>query len=134
MHELSIAQNIVDIVKQNIAENELSSVAVIKLKIGEMSGVVTDSLEFGFQAITSGTVLETAKLDIEKIPFVFKCNSCGKQSTNEFGITVCPECGGTDTNIISGLEMQIVEVELKEVAPPLPADGSQAGVLPSTMS
>lgn len=114
MHELSIAQNIVDIVKQNVSENELSCVDSIKLKIGEMAGVVTDSLEFGFQAITSGTELESAKLVIEKIPFVYKCNVCGKESTNEYGITICPVCNGTDTLVISGLEMQIVEVELKE--------------------
>jgi hydrogenase nickel incorporation protein HypA/HybF len=118
MHELAIAQNIVDIIKRNVSENELSNVDSIKLKIGEMAGVVTDSLEFGFQAITSGTELELAKLTIEKIPFVFKCNACGKESTNEYGITVCPECNGTDTNIISGLEMQIVEVELRDEAQP----------------
>ena len=117
MHELSIAQNIVEIVKLNVPPEELSNVSRIKLKIGEISGVVVDSLEFGFHAITSDTELEHAELGVEKIPFIFKCNSCGKKSTNEFGITVCSECGETDTNIISGLEMQIVEVELKEEAP-----------------
>jgi hydrogenase nickel incorporation protein HypA/HybF len=114
MHELSIAQNIVEIVKQSVPLDELKEVTTIKLKIGEISGIVSDSLEFGFQAITSGTELEKAKLNIEKIPFVFKCNSCNSESTNDLGVTVCPECESTDTKIVSGLEMQIVEVELKE--------------------
>jgi len=115
MHELSIAQNIVEIVSQSVPANELENVTTIKLKIGEMAGVVSDSLEFGFMAITSETGLENAKLQIEKVPFVFKCNECGKKSGNEFGMTICPLCGGSDTTIISGMEIQVIEVEVREI-------------------
>jgi len=114
MHELSIAQNIVEIVSQSVPADELENVTTIKLKIGEMAGVVSDSLEFGFMAITSETGLENAKLQIEKVPFVFKCNECGKESGNEFGMTICPHCGGSDTTIISGMEIQVIEVEVRE--------------------
>ena len=78
------------------------------------AGVVPDSLEFSFQAITSGTEIENAKLVIEKIPFVLECNSCKKTSTNEIGIRICSHCGSTDTTVISGLEMQVVDIELNE--------------------
>ena len=114
MHELSIAQNIVEIVRQSVPADEITNITAIKLKIGEMAGVVADSLEFGFQAITSETELEKAKLQIEKVPFVFKCNECGKESSNEFGMTICPHCNSTDTKILSGMEIQVIEVELKE--------------------
>ncbi len=114
MHELSIAQNIIEIVRQSVPQDELKEVTSIKLRIGEISGVVVDSLEFGFQAIISDTELEGTRLDIEKVPFVFKCNNCGTESTNDMGITVCPKCNSTDTKIISGLELNIIEVELKE--------------------
>ncbi len=114
MHELSIAQNIVEIVKQIVPFDELKNVDSIKLKIGEMAGVVSDSLEFGFQAITSETELEGSKLDIEKIPFVFRCNDCRKESGNEFGMTFCSHCSGTNTTIISGMEIQVVEVDVRE--------------------
>jgi Zn finger protein HypA/HybF involved in hydrogenase expression len=30
-------------------------------------------------------------------------------------MSVCQKCGGADTKIISGLEMQVVEIELNEV-------------------
>ena len=92
-----------------------------------MSGVVADSLEFGFMAITSETELENAKLQIEKIPFVFKCNKCGKESGNEFGMTICQHCNSADTKIISGMEIQVIEVELKdeEKAPPVLPKGRE---------
>jgi len=114
MHELSIAQNILEIVKLNVPSNELSEVKSVKLRIGEFGGVVPESLEFCFQAITSGTELEGSVLDIERIPFVVECKSCGETSTNNYGISVCQKCKGIDTKIISGMEMQVVEIELSE--------------------
>jgi hydrogenase nickel incorporation protein HypA/HybF len=113
MHELSIANDILTIIRQNVPQEELSNIGNVNIRIGEMSGVVAESLEFCFQAIISETELNNAKLIIEKVPFAVKCNSCGNESTNEFGIRVCSNCSSTDTTVISGLEMQVTEVELK---------------------
>jgi hydrogenase nickel incorporation protein HypA/HybF len=115
MHELSIAQDILSVIRQYVPQEETSNIENVKVRIGDMSGVVAESLEFCFQAITSGTEFENANLVIEKIPFILKCNLCGKESSNEYGIRVCPDCSSTDTKVISGLEMQVTEVELKEV-------------------
>jgi hydrogenase nickel incorporation protein HypA/HybF len=114
MHELSIANDILTIIRQNVPQEELSNIENVKVKIGDMSGVVAESLEFCFQVIISDTELDKSKLAIEKIPFVVKCNSCGSESTNEYGIRICSNCNSTDTTVISGLEMQVMEVELKE--------------------
>jgi hydrogenase nickel incorporation protein HypA/HybF len=114
MHELSIAQDILTIIRQNVPQEEVNNISNVKVKIGDMSGIVAESLEFCFQAITSGTEFESVTLKIEKLPFVLKCNSCGIESTNEFGTRVCSNCSSADTVVISGLEMQVTEVELKE--------------------
>lgn len=113
MHELSIASDILTIIRQNVPQEELSNVENINVKIGDMSGVVAESLEFCFQTIIPETELSNAKLIIKKIPFAVKCNLCGSLTTNEFGIRVCSKCNSTDTTVISGLEMQVTEVELK---------------------
>jgi len=113
MHELSIANDILTIIRQNVPQDELNNVEYINVKIGDMSGVVAESLEFCFQAIIPETELSNAKLVIEKIPFAVKCNSCGSESTNEFGIRACSVCNSADTTLISGLEMQVTEAELK---------------------
>ena len=114
MHELSIAQDILSIIKQNVPHEELKNIQSVNVKIGDMAGVVPDSLEFCFQAIISGTEMGDARLNIEKIPFVLECNSCGKTSSNEIGIRICSHCSSPDTNVISGIEMQVVDIELKE--------------------
>lgn len=113
MHELSIAKNIVEIIKESVNEKELHEVDKVILKVGELSGVVTDSLLFSLQAITSETELQNAKFETENIPFAIKCNTCGKISNTELGIVKCPLCGNKDTEVISGNELLISEIILK---------------------
>ena len=65
MHELSIAQSILEIIQQHISESDWERVEAVRLKIGAFAGVVPDSLEFSFQAITAETSLNHARLEIE---------------------------------------------------------------------
>jgi hydrogenase nickel incorporation protein HypA/HybF len=112
MHELSIAQNIFEIVQANLPVADAGSVKSVKIRVGQLSGVVPDSLEFCFTAITQGTPLQGAILDIEQVPFILKCRSCSMSFESEAGIVLCPTCGGTDTEVISGTELQVVEIEV----------------------
>lgn len=114
MHELSIAQNILEIVHQSVPKGELKDVRVVRLKVGTFSGVVADSLEFCFSAVTAGTVLSDARLEITPIPFRIRCEQCGREFENDIGFVVCPQCAGTQTTIISGRELQVSEIELDD--------------------
>jgi hydrogenase nickel incorporation protein HypA/HybF len=114
MHELSLAQNILEIVEQHVPREQGQSIKSIKLKVGESSGVVPESLEFCFSAITAETDLNGALLIIERVPFMISCRKCRKTFNSELGLNMCPECGCFETEIISGTEMQIVEIELNE--------------------
>ena len=114
MHELSIAQSIVDIVQANLPVSDANLVKSVKVRVGQLSGVVPDSLDFCFGAITQGTLLQGASLDIEKVPFAMKCRSCNAMFESEAGIVVCPTCGGCDSEVLSGTELQVVEIELHD--------------------
>lgn len=115
MHELSVAQSIFEIVNQYVLREQSGSVKSIKLKLGEFSGVVPDSLEFCFSAIVVDTPLSAARLEIERVPFMLACKTCKKSFASQFGVVLCPECGGCETDVISGTEMQIVEIEIYEL-------------------
>lgn len=114
MHELSIAQNIIDIVKRNVPDTEWANVSSIRLKIGSCAGIVTNSLEFSFNAIKEDSMLKEAKLEIESIPFQVQCNACNKISETELGFLICEQCGGADTKILSGTELDIIDIKLNE--------------------
>ena len=60
MHEMSIAQGIMDIALDYAGRNGARSIHEIGLRIGEMAGVVLESLEFSFRMIAKGTPAENA--------------------------------------------------------------------------
>jgi hydrogenase nickel incorporation protein HypA/HybF len=114
MHELGIAQSIIDIVKQHVPEDQAWAVRSIKLRLGKLSGVVADSLEFSFTAIVAGTPLQSSTLAIEHVPIVLECGTCRLRFEMEDFAFTCPSCSGTDLKLISGTDMQVVEIELDD--------------------
>ncbi|MCX6165012.1 MAG: hydrogenase maturation nickel metallochaperone HypA [Ignavibacteriae bacterium] len=112
MHELSVAQNIIEIVKENVPEKDLGDVKTIFLEVGEFSGIVSDSLQYCFDVIKTDTPLGNSKMEIKKIPFLLYCNKCKSKTTNNMGIRFCECCGSCNTKIMSGMDMQITKVEL----------------------
>lgn len=112
MHELSIAESILEIVKENVGATD--SVKSVKVRIGELANVVPDSLEFCFNAITKGTMFENARLEIENVDMVAHCEVCGADSKVEDVLFRCKSCGSTDVKIISGTELQVVQIEMDD--------------------
>lgn len=112
MHELAIAQNILEIVRQSVPEEQVSDVKWIRIRVGQLSGVIPDSLNFCFSAIVGETNMRRAGLDIEQVPTVSRCKDCGHQFQIEDMAFVCPACKSADLKLISGRELQVVEIEL----------------------
>ena len=114
MHELSIARNIVDIIRTHVAAGELKNVQTVRVKIGALAGVVPPSLEFSFNALVSDTPLQGSHIEIQQIPFVFECKTCGQSSSNEYGIAICDECGSTNTTVRSGTELHVIDIDVSD--------------------
>jgi hydrogenase nickel incorporation protein HypA/HybF len=87
MHELSIAQNILDIVRESVSPHDLPGVRVVKLRVGHLAGVVPDSLDFSFTVLTTDTPLRHARLSIDHIPFA---THAGRASRTKSGSSFAP--------------------------------------------
>lgn len=120
MHELSIAQSILEIVEHHLPPGKNAGVKSVRLKIGDLAAVVPDSLEFCFSAITIGGPLEGARLDIEHIPVMGECRNCGERSIVKDDIFVCPFCRSGNLAIVTGRELQVTEIELFDEHPEFP--------------
>ena len=114
MHELSVAQSIVEIIQRHVPQSDWERVRVVRLKIGAAAGVVPESLEFSFEAITAELLFNHARLEIESVPFRVLCNRCHTTAENEFGFALCSSCGSPDTKILSGSELHVTEIEIAE--------------------
>ena len=114
MHELGIAQNILEIVRQSVPEEQAPDVKWIRIRVGQLSGVIPDSLRFCFSTLVGETNMRQAGLAIEQVPTVSRCNDCRHQFQIEDMAFVCPECKSADLELISGRELQVVEIELTD--------------------
>jgi hydrogenase nickel incorporation protein HypA/HybF len=115
MHELGIARNILDIVQQSVPEDQFEAVKKIRIRIGQLSGIVPDSLEFCFSALLNETPMRQAGLVMEKTPAVSLCRDCRHQFTVEDFTFSCPACKSVNLETVSGNELEIVDIELVEI-------------------
>ena len=113
MHEYAITQSIVQISTEEAFKHGAKKITEIRLKIGELSGLVPESLQIYFDMISQGTLSEGAKLVIEKIPIKFKCNNCDNESGVVGGLYRCPTCNSKDIKIINGNEFMIDSMEVE---------------------
>ena len=114
MHELSIAQSIVDAVEARAMECSATKVKSIRLRIGEANSIVPDSLTFCFEMLTSlDPILDGAQLLIEFVPHLARCASCDSDFLVKNFIAQCPTCSGWSNDLVSGNEFQILEMEIE---------------------
>ncbi|MFL5624942.1 MAG: hydrogenase maturation nickel metallochaperone HypA [Ktedonobacteraceae bacterium] len=111
MHELAIAQSIVEVVEARAAEYNAARVKDVRLKIGEASGVVIDSLTFCFEMLASlDPTLTGAQLLIDIVPHRAHCRHCAQEFSVTNFVAQCPTCKEWSNEIISGTELQVLEM------------------------
>ncbi|MEM7734401.1 MAG: hydrogenase maturation nickel metallochaperone HypA [Deinococcota bacterium] len=117
MHELSIAQSIVE-VAQREAKTRGVQVDAVYVQLGALSGVVKDALLFSYDIATQGTGLEQSQLIIEDIPVSIYCATCQLEHELD-GIQSlrCPICNQPSADIRRGKELDIRALELVDATP-----------------
>lgn len=114
MHELAIAQSIVEVVGTQAAECNAAHVKSVRLKIGEASGVVTESLTFCFEMLASlDPTLAGARLLIDTTPHRARCPHCASEFSVTNFVAQCPTCKEWSSEIVSGTELQVLEMEVE---------------------
>lgn len=111
MHELSIVQSMMKIVENYAKDKEVTKVVV---KIGKMSGIEPYFLKESFDIFKENTICKNAELEIIECDIKIKCNDCGKESVVKDFDFSCPKCGSLRTDLVSGEEMNIEYIEVKE--------------------
>ena len=111
MHEMSIAQSVLDIILQESRNHKLNRVISVALKVGDLSAVESESLRFCFELVSKGTLVEGARLDIERIQITCRCRDCGVDFTVKELVFSCPACEGPRVEMLSGRELNVESFE-----------------------
>jgi len=118
VHELGITQNVVDAVTERTGS---APVAIVRLRVGRLAGVVPDAMRFCFELVTAGTPLEGAALEIEQPEGRGRCRACGAAFGLADLILLC-DCGSADVEVLTGRELSVVSVALADRRP-VPGSG-----------
>ena len=114
MHEVGIAASILESVEAAARRHPDARFQAVGVRIGELSNVDKDALEFAFEALTRNSSLENLRLEVEWCPRRQKCLACGEQFVvHEFDLR-CPACGTDKTSCIGGTELDVAYLELEE--------------------
>jgi hydrogenase nickel incorporation protein HypA/HybF len=113
MHELAITQSMLNLALEHAGRAGARRITHIHLVVGEVSGVVDESVQFYFDILSKDTLAEGARLAIKKQPARFRCTACGEEFLMEDRSWICPACQGLGGEVISGREfyMESIEVE-----------------------
>ena len=118
MHEISIAISIVEIAEANARKQGARSIQLVKLRLGEFTTIVQEALEFAFEIARQDTLAAHAALEVEIVPMVVRCLSCGVVPNPVRNIILsCPRCG-LPLEIVAGEDIQLeyIEVEMEDIA------------------
>ena len=111
MHELALADSVLQIVRRHAAGRLVASV---DLKVGQLRQVVPPALEFAFTLLATGTEAEDAELRMDVIEAGGVCRACGADGPlGDFPLS-CAKCGGLDVDVARGEELYVDELELEE--------------------
>jgi hydrogenase nickel incorporation protein HypA/HybF len=128
MHELSIAQKIIETIEAEAVKNGMAKVRLAKLKIGKMAAFQKEQLEFCLSTYEKNPALEGMTFEITEIPVELSCNTCkmhyidARFDDEEFAHDIahapalylpppCPTCASENVSIVAGREMELTSIE-----------------------
>jgi len=113
MHELGIATAALEQALEQARLAGAHQVARIGLRVGVLSGVDADALQFAFEAILPGTAADGAVIEIDPVAAVAHCPDCGRDfaAASDY-ICECPACGRPSTDFKQGRELELIRLEI----------------------
>ena len=113
MHELAITEGIMQAAIPAAEQAGAKRILEIRLKIGELSGVIPECIQEYFNIISHGTIAQGAAIRVEAIPVAAQCRTCGFEGPIPRRKFRCPACGGGDLKLTAGREYFVDSLEVE---------------------
>ena len=114
MHEGHFTEEMVEAIIQELKKYPGSVPVKIRISAGEMLHLIPESVSAHFAALTNGTSLGNAVLEMEEIPVRVECSVCGRVfHPPDHHMLLCESCGSLDVEILEGNRLIIESIEFE---------------------
>jgi hydrogenase nickel incorporation protein HypA/HybF len=113
MHEMSIAESLVELIEEEGRAQGFSRVKQIRVKVGALGHVEPAALLFCFDAVSHGTVAEGARLELETVAGEGWCPLCRRTVAIAERYGLCPACRQSHVRLTAGEEFRLTELEVE---------------------
>jgi hydrogenase nickel incorporation protein HypA/HybF len=113
MHELALAESVLEIVERTARSNGAARVTAVRLEIGQLSHVEPEALRFSFDVVTRRTLADGARLEIVDVPGTAWCMQCSDTIAVPRRGEPCPRCGSFQLQVTGGDDMRVKDIEIE---------------------
>lgn len=113
MHEMALAQSVVQIIEDAAVREAFRRVRTVWLEVGRLSCVEPEAMRSAFEVASRATPAEGAVLEIVELEGRGRCPGCGAEVALEAREDACPECGSYGLSVSAGTQLRVRELEIE---------------------
>lgn len=113
MHEISLAESVVQLIGEAAIKEKFSRVKTVWLEIGKLSHVDAEAMQFCFDSVSEQTLAEGAILKIIPVAGRGYCSNCAHEVLIDQLYDPCPLCDSFGVSPVAGTEMRVKELEVE---------------------
>jgi hydrogenase nickel incorporation protein HypA/HybF len=113
MHEMSIAESVLQIIEDTARAEGCARVRAVWLEIGQLAAVEKESLRFCFDVVARDSIARDARLEIIETAGQGWCMECARTVAVTSRYQPCPGCGSFQIEVTGGDEMRVKELEVE---------------------
>jgi hydrogenase nickel incorporation protein HypA/HybF len=112
MHEVGVMESALGIALKQAADEGAQHIHQLTMRVGPLSGVVAEALEFAFDVLSRGTIAEGATLTVERVPIACYCRTCRREFQADDLFCECPGCHVPSGEVRQGRELELASLEV----------------------
>ncbi len=121
MHELSMAQGIINAVIETAETNNATEVTEVIIEIGRLAMINPEQLRFMLDVLVENTIVENAEIKIDEIPVEIECLECGYKGEANLDnldhyapMVECPKCENKRIAILNGKDCIVKNIVIEQ--------------------
>lgn len=113
MHEMVVAQNLVEVISQEARQHGGKPVGA-KISCGVLNAINDEVFSFAFEAISQGTPCEGMTLQVEHKPMQAECKACGGTFAVNLSKPRCSNCQSEDFELLPDAPLVLEQIEFEK--------------------